>query len=126
MCDNLITIKPGLPLMSIPTPDIKQRALAIHKAMAELKRLQLERLIRNALNTRNGPNSLAVKKLLPGDKVLVWRESGQWTGPYLLNRIKDEDCTVELPSGPTRFRITSVKPYLSDDNDTEANNSEHD
>jgi hypothetical protein len=47
--------------------------------------------------------------------VLVWREgntgrSGKWTGPYPLISIDRETCQVRLPSGPTEFRSTGVKP----------------
>ena len=42
----------------------------------------------------------------------MWRESGNWTGPYRLLAVEDETCCVQLPSGPTNFRSTSVKPYF--------------
>ena len=45
-------------------------------------------------------------------KVLIWRESGSWNGPYRLLAVEDETCCVQLPSGPTSFRSTSVKPYF--------------
>ena len=38
----------------------------------------------------------------------------KWTGQYRLLAVEGETCTVELPSGPTNFRSTSVKPYISD------------
>jgi hypothetical protein len=48
--------------------------------------------------------------------MLVWREgntgqSGNWTGPFKLLGIEGETCRVELPSGPTDFHSTTVKPY---------------
>ena len=49
-------------------------------------------------------------------EVLVWRKSGNWTGPYHLLAIENEMCYVQLPSGPTRFRSTSVKPYFWPEN----------
>jgi hypothetical protein len=42
----------------------------------------------------------------------MWRESGNWTGPYCLLAVEGEMCRVQLPNGPTSFRSTSVKPYF--------------
>ena len=47
----------------------------------------------------------------------MWREdnvghSGKWTELYKLLAIENETCTLQLPSGPTNFKITTVKPYL--------------
>ena len=42
----------------------------------------------------------------------MWQESGNWTGPYRLLAVEDETCCVQLPSGPTNFKSTSVKPYF--------------
>ena len=42
----------------------------------------------------------------------MWRESGNWTGPYRLLAVEGETCRVQLPNGPTSFRSTSVKPYF--------------
>ena len=46
----------------------------------------------------------------------MWRESGNWTGPYRLLAVEDETCCIQLPSGPTSFRSTSVKPYFRPEN----------
>ena len=66
---------------------------------------------------RNGPKTDAVYNLLPNSPVLVWREgntgqAGHWDGPYNLLTVEGETCIVKLPSGPTSFRSTVVKPYL--------------
>ena len=45
-------------------------------------------------------------------KVLIWHKSGKWTGPYRLLAIENKTCCIQLPSGPTSFRSTSVKPYF--------------
>ena len=58
----------------------------------------------------------SVHNLPLNSEVLVWRESGNWTGPYRLLAIENETCYVQLPSGPTRFRSTSVKPYFRPEN----------
>ena len=45
-------------------------------------------------------------------EVLIWRESGKWTRPYYLLAVENETCCIQLPSGPTSFRSTSIKPYF--------------
>ena len=45
-------------------------------------------------------------------KVLVWRKSGNWNRPYRLLAVENKTYCVQLPSGPTSFRSTSVKPYF--------------
>ncbi len=87
--------------------------------MGEVKKIRAERQVADALNTRNGPNTAAVHDLPLNAQVLVWREgnTGQsrgWTGPYNLLNVDGETCTVNLPGGPTNFRSTVVKPYLTD------------
>jgi hypothetical protein len=61
--------------------------------------------------------------------VLVWREgntrcSGTWTGPYLLLSLDGETCRIALPSGPTEFWSTSVKPLNIPEEETKDNQSE--
>jgi hypothetical protein len=101
-----------------PSPTVAQRATAIKKAMAEIQKLRAERQVADALNIRNGPKTDAIHDLPPSSPVLVWREgntgkSGHWDGPFPLLTIEGETCTVRLSSGPTPFRSTAVKPYLS-------------
>lgn len=63
---------------------------------------------------------VSVAHNLPLDSdVLVWRKgnagySGKWTGPYKLLAVENKTCTLQLSSGPTNFRITTVKPYLQE------------
>ena len=45
-------------------------------------------------------------------KVLIWRESGSWNRPYCLLAVENKACCVQLPSGLTSFRSTSIKPYF--------------
>ena len=66
---------------------------------------------------RNGPKTDAVHDLLLNSPVLIWREgninqAGHWDGPYNLLTVEGETCTVKLPSRPTSFQSTVVKPYL--------------
>jgi hypothetical protein len=57
-----------------------------------------------------------VYNLLLNSKVLIWRESGNWTRPYCLLAVKNEICYIQLPSRLTSFRSTSVKPYFRSKN----------
>src|SRR5436190_20856111 len=85
--------------------------------MEEVSKIRAQRQVDNALNQRNGPSITAIHDLLINSDVLVWREgntgqSGKWTGPFKLLGVDRETCKVQLPSGPTNFRTTTVKPYL--------------
>ena len=98
-----------------PTTTITQRAAAIKRAVDEIIKLQAQKQVRDALNQRNGPSITAIYDTPINSPVLVWREgntgrSGKWTGPYPLISIDGETCQVGLPSGPTEFRSTGVKP----------------
>ena len=99
-----------------PAPSITERAAAIRKAMAEIVKLRAKQTVNNALYYRNGPNTTLVHDLPLNSKVLVWRKSGNWNGPYCLLAVENKTCCVQLPSGPTSFRSTSVKPYFRPEN----------
>ena len=77
-----------------PTPSVMDRAAAIRKAMAEIVKLQAKQTVNNALYYRNGPNITLVYNLPLNSKVLIWRKSGKWTGPYYLLAVEDETCCV--------------------------------
>lgn len=98
-----------------PTPSIQKRAKAIHSATEEVRKLLAIRQIRDALATRNGPNTLPTLSLPLNSPVRVWRENKGWQGPYRLLGTDGETCTVKLPHGPVKFRATVVKPYLKED-----------
>ena len=110
---------PRMTDMDAPSPTITQRAVAIRKAMEEIRRSVASRQINDAINTRNGPSTSIIHNLPLNSPVLVFREgntgqSGTWTGPFKLLSLQRESVTVELPNGPTIFRSTSVKPYHHD------------
>jgi hypothetical protein len=107
---------PRMSKLDPPAPSVTDRAAAIRKAMAEVVKLRAKQTVNNALHHRNGPNTTSVHNLPLNSEVLVWRESGNWTGPYRLLAVEDETCCVQLPSGPTSFRSTSVKPYFRSEN----------
>ena len=65
----------------------------------------------------NGPKTDIVHDLPLNSPVLVWKEgntgqAGHWDGLYNLLTVEGETYTVKLPSGPTFFRSTVMKPYL--------------
>ena len=98
---------------------VSHRATVIKKAMEEVRKLRAKRQVNDALNHRNGPSTSALKDLPLNSLVLVWHETpgnkaGHWTGPFSLLGINNEDCIVALPSGPTTFRSTAVKPYFQE------------
>ncbi|KAI0995357.1 hypothetical protein K3495_g12825 [Podosphaera aphanis] len=94
-------------------PSIVARAKAIQKASIEVSKLRARKSVNAAINARNGPDTTPLHKLPLGSKVWVWRESGNWTGPYNLLEVDNENCIVQLPSGPTKFRSTSCKPFYT-------------
>ena len=97
-----------------PAPTILQRAAAINKAMDEVRKIRDQRMVADALNTRNGPLVNPLHDLPLNSEVLVWREKRGWAGPFRLLNISNETCQVELPSGPTNFRSTCVKPFYTE------------
>ena len=62
---------PRISVHDLPHPTITQRATAIKKAMEEIYKLRVKRLVSDALNTRNGPNIDAVHDLPINSQVLV-------------------------------------------------------
>jgi hypothetical protein len=109
---------PRMTPLDPPAPTITQRAMAIRKAMTEVSKLLAARQVNDALRERNGPRTGAVHSLAIGSNVLVWRmHEKKWTGPFKLIATEGETCTVALPSGPTQFRSTVVKPFSDDQDD---------
>ena len=60
---------------SAPSPTISQRALAMKKAMEEVRNLRAKRQVNDALQQRNGPLTESIMDLPVNSNVLVWRES---------------------------------------------------
>ena len=58
----------------IPSSGVIERAAAVRKAMKKLAELRTKRQIRDALSTRNGPDTTQTLQLSSNDDVLVWRE----------------------------------------------------
>src|SRR5271168_2824690 len=99
-----------------PTSSTTQRAATIRKAMAEVRRCHSARQISDALRMRNGPNISAILTLPLNSDVLVWREKEPyWSGPYKLVAIDGYTCKVQVNNKVVDFRVTSVRPYKSDE-----------
>ncbi len=108
---------PYMAKLDPPTPSITERTMAIRKAMAEITKLQACKSVNNALRYQNGPDTTLLHDLPLNSEVLVWREgnigqSGKQTRPYTLLALEGETYKLQLPSRPTSFRSTTVKPFL--------------
>ena len=77
-----------------PTPSIIEQAAVIWKAIAKIVKLRAKQAVSNALYYRNGPNITLVYDLPLNSKVLIWRKSSNWTGPYRLLAIEDETYCI--------------------------------
>ena len=106
---------PRLSDASPPSPSIATRALAIRKAMAEVREVKAKQQISNALGMRNGPNTLETLNLPLQAEVKVWRENRGWEGPFVLLARDGEQCTVDVNGKATNFRTVVVKPYRRDE-----------
>ena len=62
--------------------------------MAKIVKLQAKQTVNSALHHCNGPNTTLVYDLLLNSKVLIWRKSGNWTGPYYLLAVEDKTCYI--------------------------------
>ena len=107
--------KLGLPT-DLPAQATYKRAAAVRKATEELSRSNAKAVVSQALRTRNGPD-VSQHVLRPGMQALLWRRNaripgGRWEGPFTIASIEDETCTLLLPSGPTAFRSTVVRPFI--------------
>jgi len=96
---------------SPPAPTQRQRSIAIKKAMEAVRQAHAERKVTDALATRNGPDTLAVKELPLQSLVRVWREVGKWTGPFRLIGVDGEVCIIQGANKEQRFPTTAVRPY---------------
>jgi polyhydroxyalkanoate synthesis regulator phasin len=106
---------PRINNLSTPSPSMVVRAEAIRKAMTELRKLNAQRQVKDALEARNGPTTSEVLNLPLQSDVRVWREKKKWQGPFKLLAIEGEECIVQTASGPTRFRSTVVKPFRQEE-----------
>ena len=85
---------PRISNLDPPAPSVTDRAAIIRKAIAEIVKLRAKQTVNSALHHRNGPDTTLIHDLLLNSEVLVWRESGNWTGPYRLLAVEGETCRV--------------------------------
>jgi hypothetical protein len=104
---------PRISADSPPSPTITQRAEAIRKAMAEVRKLTASRDVKAALRARNGPDQTLsnTNKLLLQSEVRVWREKYGWQGPYRVISTDGQSVTLQFPNGSLIFRSTRVALY---------------
>jgi Reverse transcriptase (RNA-dependent DNA polymerase) len=104
---------PRINQLDPPSPSVSQRARTIVKAMNEARKAHAARDVQDALATRNGPSTEAVRDLPLGSYALVWREGRNryWEGPYRIIAQDGESSTLEMENGTADFRNTSLKPY---------------
>jgi hypothetical protein len=62
--------------------------------MAEIVKLQAKQTINSALYHCNRPNTTLIYDLPLNSKVLIWRKSGNWTGPYRLLAVEGKTYCV--------------------------------
>ena len=61
--------------LDLSAPNIMQRAVAISKAMSEMKKMMTKKQIRDALNSKNGFIVNHLHDLSINSEVLVWRKN---------------------------------------------------
>ena len=103
---------PRISNLDPPAPSIMEQAAAIQKVMAEIVKLQARQTVNNTLYYRNRPNTTLVYNLPLNSKVLIQHKNGKQTRPYCLLAVENEMCCIQLPSRPTSFKSTSIKPYF--------------
>ena len=99
---------------SLPSLSIAQQAKAIYKAIKKVQYIYATRQVNDALGIKNGLNTLITLNLPLQSEVRVWHKKKGWRGPYKLIAINGQTCTIQMPYGPTQFRLTVVKPYYKD------------
>lgn len=78
--------------MDAPLPTVTQRAVAMRKAMEEVRKSVASRQVNDALNTQNGPSTTLLHDLPLNSLVLVYREgnAGQLSRVTLWNNATKE------------------------------------
>ena len=96
---------PRIVMDSPPSPSQQQRANAMAKAMSELCKLKARRGVQDALNARNGPDTIQTLPLALnlGSEVRIFREKKRWIGPFKVLGIADAEITVDTGNGPVTF-----------------------
>ena len=98
------------------SPTINQRAIAMKKAMNEMRKLNVNRQINDVFNTRNESSTIHLHDLPLNSFILVYREgpagrSGIWKESFNLINIENESAILNLSNGSIKFRTISMKSY---------------
>jgi hypothetical protein len=102
--------------MNSSISSINQRAIAIEKAMTEMRKFRTEWQVEDALNIRNESIVTSIHDLSLNSNVLIWRENNnqrdKWIESFKLLDMNDEICKIELSSESIDFRSTVIKSFL--------------
>jgi hypothetical protein len=85
---------PRMSNLDPPALSIIDRAAVIWKIILEIAKLRAKQAVNSALNYCNGLDITLVYDLLLNSEVLMWRESGNWAGPYCLLSVEGETCCL--------------------------------
>ncbi len=103
-------------VMNSSISSINQRAIAIEKAMTEMRKFRTEWQVEDALNIRNESIVTSIHDLSLNSNVLIWRENNnqrdKWIESFKLLDMNDEICKIELSSESIDFRSTVIKSFL--------------
>lgn len=102
-----------------------QRANVIRACTEMITKLKARRVVKDAMKIRHTPSALEIEKvrrLPPGNMVLVYREGHGWT-EYTLVRVRGNEVDVVLPSGKvSTFPVTVVRPFYQLTTEQHSNN----
>jgi hypothetical protein len=105
-------------VMNFSISSITQRAIAIEKAMIEIRKFRAERQIVDVLNIRNDSIIISIHDLFLNSNVLVWRNNfnqrDKRIESFKLLNIEDETCKIVLSSESIDFRSTVIKSFLTE------------
>ena len=105
-------IPPKLPVPQRRDTTFATRVTKIKDATILATKLKAQRVLKEASRRKHTPNmSLirALETLLPGEDVLVCRESGGWT-VYPFFCLQDDGVVVQLPSQQSKIAVTHCRP----------------
>ena len=105
-------IPPKLPVPQRRDTTFASRVIKIKDATILATKFKAQRVLNEASRRKHTPNmSLirALETLLPGEDVLVYRESGGWT-VYPFVRLQNDGVVVQLPSKQSKFAVTHCRP----------------
>lgn len=95
-----------------PSPSMYERARAFRKASKEVSEYFARLQVSSALRTQTGPRVHDAHNVPIDGHILLYRPiTRKWEGPYSLLFKDNEDFTILMDHGLSKFRNTSLKPY---------------